>query len=160
MSTLTSDLNAQQQEAVSHKEGPALIIAGAGSGKTKILTLRIAYLIDQGVPAHQILAVTFTNKAASEMSQRLASYTDKHLRACTFHSLGLEILREVYPKLYENPPILFDELDSKKILKQSLDEYPHMKELFSLKDVRSKISLWKNALLSPEDILREKSSFM
>lgn len=155
MSTLTSDLNTQQQEAVFHKEGPALIIAGAGSGKTKILTLRIAHLIEKGVPPHQILAVTFTNKAASEMSHRLASYTDRRLRACTFHSLGLEILREVYPKLYENPPILFDELDSKKILKLCLDEYPQIKELFSLKDVRSKISLWKNALLSPEDILKK-----
>ena len=92
-------LNKEQQKAVQHLLGPCLVIAGAGSGKTKVLTERIASLIDNGVPPYQILAITFTNKAAKEMKEReikLIGYDAKSIQISTFHSLGLKIIKENY----------------------------------------------------------------
>ena len=92
---LLDNLNENQRKAVMHKEGPCLVIAGAGSGKTKVLTTRIAYLIEQGVNPWNILAITFTNKAAKEMKERLAKLIDSEAGFVgTFHSLGLRIIRE------------------------------------------------------------------
>src|SRR5262249_47695888 len=103
-SKLLSDLTPQQREAVTHIDGPLLIIAGAGSGKTRVITRRVAYLIHQGIPPSSIVAITFTNKAAGEMKARISSALTRPLRdfgrldqpwpiICTFHSLCLRILR-------------------------------------------------------------------
>jgi len=92
-----SELNSQQYEAVFHRKGPLLVLAGAGSGKTRVITERIAALVERDVPPDAITAVTFTNKAAREMCQRLATRLgdrSKELRICTFHALGLSMLRE------------------------------------------------------------------
>src|SRR5437763_4480738 len=101
---LLADLTDAQRQAVTHVDGPLLIIAGAGSGKTRVITRRVAYLMSLGIPAWQILAVTFTNKAAGEMKQRVGALLEKPVRdfgrldqpwpmICTFHSLCLRILR-------------------------------------------------------------------
>ena len=93
-------LNEQQREAVMHKDGPCLVIAGAGSGKTKVLTTRIAHLIDEGISSYHILAITFTNKAAKEMRERLEILVpDNNVFVGTFHSFGVRILRENYMHL-------------------------------------------------------------
>jgi len=107
-SHLLDDLTPPQQEAATHVDGPLLIIAGAGSGKTRVITRRVAYLISQGIPANSILAITFTNKAAGEMKHRISAALDRPLRdfgqldqswpmICTFHSLCLRILRYYAP---------------------------------------------------------------
>ena len=94
---LLANLNQNQKEAVMHKEGPCLVLAGAGSGKTRVLTTRIAYLIEQGIPSYNILAITFTNKAAKEMKERVTNLVAQPLSFIgTFHSLGVRILKEEY----------------------------------------------------------------
>jgi len=99
MSYLDS-LNSKQYQAAVHMEGPCLVVAGAGSGKTKVLTTRIANLIEKGVSSSNILAITFTNKAASEMRQRVENIIGRHFAFVgTFHSLGLRIIKENYDKL-------------------------------------------------------------
>ena len=90
-------LNPEQYEAVTAVEGPLLIVAGAGSGKTTVITYRMAYMLDQGIPQHSILALTFTNKAAREMADRVRSVTGKKLRdltVSTFHAFGVKVLRK------------------------------------------------------------------
>ena len=88
-------LNDKQIEAVKYMEGPCLVMAGAGSGKTKVLTSRIAYLISQGIPDYKILAITFTNKAAKEMRERVNLIADaRRAFIGTFHSFGLKVIRE------------------------------------------------------------------
>ena len=118
-------LNKQQREAALHTEGPLLILAGAGSGKTATMTQRIAYLIDQGISPYQILAVTFTNKAAGEMRQRV----EKLVGSCpgmwimTFHSMSLRILRENYEAAgYEKNFVVYDTVDQKALLKNIIKE--------------------------------------
>ena len=94
-------LNDKQLKAVKHINGPMLVLAGAGSGKTKVLTNRIAYLIDNGISSSNILAITFTNKAAKEMKERvykLIGDDAKNIQISTFHSLGLKIIKENYSK--------------------------------------------------------------
>ena len=92
-------LNEKQQQAVLHKNGPMLVLAGAGSGKTKVLTNRIAYLIESGISPSNILAITFTNKAAKEMKDRVKSLIGNdanYIQISTFHSLGLKLIKENY----------------------------------------------------------------
>src|SRR3954466_7393206 len=92
---LLNDLTWAQQEAVTHFEGPLLILAGAGSGKTRVITRRVAWLLSQGVRPYQILAITFTNKAAGEMRRRVeAVVPHSRVMVCTFHSLGARLLRQ------------------------------------------------------------------
>src|SRR3990167_7295042 len=106
---LSQHLNPNQLKAASHVEGPMLVIAGAGSGKTRIVTYRIAHLLNLGIPSAQILAVTFTNKAADEMRQRIQKLSQKNILATTFHSLGARILREsIAPLGYKNHFAIFD----------------------------------------------------
>ncbi len=144
-------LNPEQLEAVRHVEGPILLIAGAGSGKTRTLTYRIAHLLEMGIPAAHILAVTFTNKAADEMRERILRLSQVAILASTFHSLCARILREaIAPLGFSTSFSIFDEEDSEKVLREILPD----KE--SLKKMRNGISHAKNQLLSPEDIAKEE----
>lgn len=118
-----STLTSEQKKAVLHKEGPALVIAGAGSGKTKVVTLRLAHLIEQGMDPSSFVAVTFTNKAAGEMRERIEAYAGRSVLVSTFHSLGAKILREYIHLLgYHNDFIIYDAEESEKALKAVLRE--------------------------------------
>ena len=128
------NLNDKQLEAVKHKDGPLLILAGAGSGKTRVLTTRIANLIEnEGVDPKSILAITFTNKAAGEMKERIYNLTkNSNVLACTFHSLGVRILRENYDKLgYKNNFVIMDSDDSLTLVKKILKDLGYDPKRFS-----------------------------
>lgn len=145
-------LNPQQELAANHVEGPLLVLAGAGSGKTRVVTHRIAHLIDLGILASDILAVTFTNKAADEMRSRIRSMKNAQVLACTFHSLGARILRESIPLLgYKNDFTIYDEDDSEKLLKNCLQQLQLNEEKGLLKEMRLQISSAKNNLQPPDD---------
>jgi DNA helicase-2/ATP-dependent DNA helicase PcrA len=148
----TEHLNPQQKEAVAHVEGPLLVLAGAGSGKTRIVTFRIAHLLEIGVPASEILALTFTNKAAEEMRHRVHKLTQKQVLTCTFHSLCARMLRESITALgYTRDFTIFDEEDSEKTLKECLVALDRKEEKSLLKAVRAQISQAKNDLEQVED---------
>ena len=123
MIDLTS-LNDLQKEAVLHKDGPCLVIGGAGSGKTKVLTTRIAKLIESGIDSYHILAITFTNKAAKEMKERLEKIVSENdAFVGTFHSFGMRIIRENVLKLgMETNSIILDSDDVLSIIKKILKE--------------------------------------
>lgn len=143
-------LNKEQLEAIRYTEGPLLVIAGAGSGKTRTLTHRIAHLIEQGVDPAEILAVTFTNKAAGEMKERIEKLCSVSILASTFHSLSAKILRQAIAPLGFSPSFaIFDEEDSEKVIAQVVGS----KDL--VKSVKGAISKAKNLLLSPELLLKE-----
>lgn len=150
---LSEKLNGAQLDAATHQEGPLLVIAGAGSGKTRVVTYRIAHLIENGVYPSQILAVTFTNKAAGEMQERIHRLlTGRSIfpTICTFHSLGVRILRESIQHLgYSQDFLIYDEEDSNKLLRGCVQNLVPAKETGLLKTVRSLISNAKNQLQSP-----------
>jgi len=153
---LLKHLNPPQKEAVLHGEGPLLILAGAGSGKTRVITHRIAHLIrERDVRAGNILAVTFTNKAAKEMAKRvlrLLGGGDGPLIS-TFHSACGRILRrEIHHLGYESTFAIYDDRDSERLLKDILAELDLDDKRFPLKSVASRIDDWKNRGLFPEDI--------
>lgn len=149
-------LNPQQNRAVHHVQGPLLVLAGAGSGKTRVVTHRIAHLLDLGVEPSQILAVTFTNKAAEEMRTRIRMLKNAHVLASTFHSLGARILREsIHVMGYQNTFAIYDEEDSEKLLKNCLDQLGLGGEKGFLKETRMYISSAKNDLLSPDKAEKE-----
>lgn len=149
-------LNPQQQVAVNHVEGPLLVLAGAGSGKTRIVTFRVAHLLELGVPASEILAVTFTNKAAEEMRHRILHLTHKSVLTCTFHSLCARILREsITPLGYSRDFVIYDEEDSEKVLKECLTALNIKEEKGQLRQYRSQISQAKNALIEPQHLAAE-----
>jgi DNA helicase-2/ATP-dependent DNA helicase PcrA len=149
-------LNPKQLLAVHHVEGPLLVVAGAGSGKTRVVTHRIAHLLDLGIPPSQILAVTFTNKAAHEMKNRILALRHADILACTFHSLGARILRESIHLLgYTNTFAIYDEEDSEKLLKTCLDKMGMAGEKGFLRETRKSIS----SLLKRERISFCKSTF-
>ena len=147
-------LNEQQLEAVKHIDGPCLVIAGAGSGKTKVLTTRIAYLLEQGISDTNILAITFTNKAAKEMRERLnVLVPNNHVFVGTFHSFGLKIIRENVDKLGMNKNFTILDSDDvlsliKKIMKEKNIDVKEVSPYF----VRNKISFIKNEFLSDAEI--------
>ncbi len=150
------DLNKEQQKAVLVNSGPLLILAGAGSGKTKVLTTKIAYLIDSlGVSPYNILAITFTNKAAREMSERLYDMIgDEASKAqvSTFHSFGLKIIRENYASLgYSNNFIIMDSEDTLSIIKKILKELDLDPKIYNPSGIRNRISSCKNELMDPVD---------
>ena len=148
-------LNPGQQQAVEYVQGPCLVLAGAGSGKTRVITNKIAHLIrNTGYQPRQIAAVTFTNKAAREMKERVAQTLGrkeaKGLMISTFHTLGLEIIKRDYKALgMKSNFSLFDDQDQLALLKElTFDHLEEDKEL--LQQLVSQISNWKNALLTPE----------
>jgi DNA helicase-2/ATP-dependent DNA helicase PcrA len=148
----STQLNQAQIEAVNHIEGPLLVLAGAGSGKTRVVTCRIAQLIESGVPPSRILAVTFTNKAAGEMRERIHALLPRfgYPTICTFHSLGVRILRESIQRLgYAQNFTIYDEEDSNKLLKGCLQSVGISKET---KTFRVLISNAKNALQAPTEV--------
>src|SRR3984957_5874303 len=152
-------LNPQQQIAVDHVEGPLLVLAGAGSGKTRIVTYRGAHLLQLGVPSTEILAVTFTNKAADEMRHRILQLTHKSILTSTFHSLCARILRESITALgYSRDFVIYDEEDSEKVLKECFAALHLKEEKGELRNFRSQISQAKNALIEPHQIGSEEKA--
>ena len=149
-----SGLNKEQLKAVKHIDGPMLVLAGAGSGKTKVLTNRIAYLIEQGVSTDNILAITFTNKAAKEMKDRvinLIGYDAKSIQISTFHSFGLKIIKENYARLgYKSNFVILDSDDTLTVVKKIMKDLNLNPKFYNPKDIRNKISSAKNELLDPE----------
>jgi DNA helicase-2/ATP-dependent DNA helicase PcrA len=151
--SLFQNLNDQQRQAVEHVEGPMLVLAGAGSGKTKVVTCRIAKLIDLGVLPSDIVAVTFTNKAAEEMRYRIKKMKNVHVLTSTFHSLGAKILRESINALgYSNDFSIYDEEDSLKLLKNCFSSLQFKEEKGLLKGIKHRISSAKNDLIAPDKI--------
>ena len=149
--------NDEQWDAVTTIEGPVLVLAGAGSGKTRVVTSRIVHLIERGVPPTSILGVTFTNKAAGEMRERVQKLTDHPVLICTFHSLGARVLRESISALgYQRDFIIYDEEDVQKLLKVCLSELNIKDKKMDFKPFRQLISKAKNALTDPDQVSREE----
>lgn len=149
-------LNAEQKKAVLYNDGPLLILAGAGSGKTKVLTTKIAYLIkEKQVSPYEILAITFTNKAAKEMKERVENLIGEEARwiqISTFHSFGLKLLRENCKELgYEPNFVIMDSDDSLTIVKKIVKELNYDVKQYNPKAIKNKISSCKNELMSPKD---------
>lgn len=150
---LTDGLNTPQREAVEHDEGPLLVLAGAGSGKTRVVTLRIIRLLERGVDPHRILGVTFTNKASEEMRNRVARATQANVLISTFHSLGSRMLRESIHHLeYRRDFTIYDEEDVEKVIKACTEELNLATERSDIKNFRQAISRAKNALQNPDQI--------
>ena len=146
-------LNEAQQKPTVHKDGPLMVIAGAGSGKTRVLTYRIAYLMQQGVDSFSILALTFTNKAAREMKARIAQIVgeseSKNLWMGTFHSVFARILRAEADRLgYPSSFTIYDTQDSERLLSSIIKELQLDKDLYKVKQIRSRISSFKNSLIT------------
>jgi DNA helicase-2/ATP-dependent DNA helicase PcrA len=148
------NLNEQQRQAVMHKDGPCLVIAGAGSGKTKVLTTRIAHLINEGVSSYNILAITFTNKAAREMKERLELIVPNNdAFVGTFHSFGLRIVRENYMYLgLERNFTILDSDDVLTIIKKIMKDLCITKEECAPSHIRNRISFIKNEMLTNAEI--------
>lgn len=147
-------LNENQLKAVNHKEGPCLVIAGAGSGKTRVLTTRIAYLIQSGIPSYKILAITFTNKAAREMRERLEVLVPDHKAFVgTFHSLGIRIIRENYSTLgLDNNFTILDSDDVTSIIRKLLKDKGYDPKIYSPSYIKNRISFIKNEMLNDSQI--------
>ncbi len=151
---MAHNLNTQQQEALKYVDGPLLVLAGAGSGKTSVITGKIAYLVKQcGIPSRNIYAVTFTNKAAREMKDRvsklLSGADSKGLSVSTFHNLGLKIIRHEIKKLGFKPGFsIMDQEDCRNILKELLVRHSDLDEKL-IDNIQYTISDWKNSLLEP-----------
>ena len=148
------ELNAAQRAAVEYNDGPQLVIAGAGSGKTRVLTYKIAYLLEHGVHAGNILALTFTNKAAREMKTRIASLVGdqvaRYLWMGTFHSICTRILRQEAELIgYTRDFTIYDTTDSKSVIRHIVKDMQLDEKVYKPNVVLSRISLAKNQLLSP-----------
>jgi DNA helicase-2/ATP-dependent DNA helicase PcrA len=159
-----ADLNPAQREAVLTTEGPLLVIAGAGSGKTRVLTYRVAHLISAcGVQPNEILAITFTNKAAGEIRERLEGLLGGVARAIwilTFHAACGRILRREAPRLgYKSNFTIYDQADQVRLTKQCLEELDRDPKRFVPRGIHAQISNAKNQLIGPDDYLSRVSSF-
>lgn len=164
MTDTMQGLNKEQLDAVQTINGPMLILAGAGSGKTKVLTCRIAHLLQQGVRPYRILAITFTNKAAAEMRERvdrMAGAAARDVWLFTFHAFCARLLRYELENLsgYANNFAIYDTSDSKNLIKQVLKEMNLDEKRFPLPAIISHISNAKNALLLPDAYAREASGY-
>ncbi|MFM2184328.1 MAG: ATP-dependent helicase PcrA, partial [Actinomycetota bacterium] len=155
-------LNPAQLDAVTHRGGPLLVVAGAGSGKTRVLTHRIAYLIDQGSHPSSILAITFTNKAADEMKHRVSALVGPAVRAmwvCTFHAACVRILRAHaetlgYPRTFS----IYDQADAQRLVGYVVRDLGLDAKRFAPRASQGQISLWKNELVSPEQAAASASN--
>ena len=151
--TYLDSLNEAQKQPVLHKEGPLIVIAGAGSGKTRVLTYRIAHLMASGVDSFSILALTFTNKAAREMKGRIAELVGeseaKNLWMGTFHSVFARILRHEADKLgFPSNFTIYDTQDSDRLISSIIKEMGLDKDIYKYKQIRSRISAFKNSLIT------------
>jgi len=166
-----ADLTDPQREAVTHVDGPLLIIAGAGSGKTRVITRRVAYLMSLGIAPPSILAITFTNKAAGEMKNRVTAMLQRPLRdfgqldqpwplICTFHSLGLRILRHYAPRL-DLPPnfSIYDQSDQLRLVKQAIEAADLSIDNFVPAACHAAISHAKNKLISVQQFAEANTDF-
>ena len=161
---LLADLNPAQREAVLHVDGPLLVVAGAGSGKTRVLTHRVAHLIRaHGVKPNEILAITFTNKAAAEMRERLERMLGRTARAIwilTFHAACGRILRREAERLgYRSTFTIYDQADQVRLVKACLEELGKDPKRFTPRGIHAQISNAKNQLISPEDYTARVASF-
>jgi DNA helicase II / ATP-dependent DNA helicase PcrA len=160
-----SKLNPQQRKAVEHTQGRMLILAGAGSGKTRVLTLRMAYLIKRGLSPKNILGLTFTNKAAAEMKHRLSSFIDpqaaKQVTLCTFHSFCMKVLRQDIGKLgYTTKFSLYDEQDVQRLVNMIVRDILQIEgELPSMASTMNAIRQAKNKGLTPDELEADQSEW-
>jgi DNA helicase II / ATP-dependent DNA helicase PcrA len=169
--SLLADLTPPQRQAAMHVDGPLLIVAGAGSGKTRVITRRVAYLVHQGIEPASILAITFTNKAAGEMKHRVGQVLGHPLHdfgkldqrwptICTFHSLCLRILRHYAPRIgLPTNFTIYDSSDQTRLIKDALKMLDMSATNFAPASVHSAISNAKNQLLSPEAYSRQSNDF-
>ena len=161
---LLNDLNESQRKAVEYIDGPSLVIAGAGSGKTRVLTYKIAYLLQQGVKPWSIMALTFTNKAAREMKERIGKLVGQelaqHLYMGTFHSISSRILRAEAQHIgFTNNFTIYDESDSRSLIKTIVKEMGLDEKVYKPASVHSRISMAKNNLMSAENYARDKELY-
>ena len=161
---LLADLNEAQREAALHVDGPLLVIAGAGSGKTRVLTHRVAHLIRaHGVKPNEILAITFTNKAAGEMRERLEHMLGRTARAIwilTFHAACGRILRREAERLgYRSNFTIYDSADQVRVVKVCLEDLGRDPKRFTPRGIHTQISNAKNQLIGPDEYTRRVSSF-
>lgn len=161
MDNLLQDLNTSQRQAVEYVDGPSLVIAGAGSGKTRVLTYKIAYLLKLGLPPQNILALTFTNKAAREMKNRIGQLMGENIARRlwmgTFHSIFSRILRNEADKIgFTSNFTIFDSSDSRNLIKTIIKEYQLDDKIYKPARIQSIISNAKNALVSPEAYANSK----
>ncbi|GHT88065.1 DNA helicase [Bacteroidia bacterium] len=161
MEEFLEQLNESQRDAVIYNEGPSLVIAGAGSGKTRVLTYKIAWLLKNGISPYNILALTFTNKAAREMKSRIARIvgedTAKRLWMGTFHSIFSRILRREAEKTgYRSDFTVYDAQDSKNLIKAIIKEKGLDDKTYKPGQIQGRISKVKNALITPDDYARDK----
>lgn len=159
--TFLDELNDSQRAAVEYCDGPSLVIAGAGSGKTRVLTYKIAYLLSRGMKPWNILALTFTNKAANEMKQRIGALVGddvaKYLYMGTFHSIFSRILRVEAERLgYANNFTIYDESDSRSLIKTIIKEMQLDDKVYKPASVHSRISMAKNNLLFPDEYAKTR----
>jgi DNA helicase-2/ATP-dependent DNA helicase PcrA len=160
-SDLLADLTDAQREAVTHTEGPLLILAAAGSGKTRVITRRVAYLLQQGIRASNILAITFTNKAAGEMRQRVETLVPgTRVWMSTFHSLGARLLRQYADRLgLDRNFTIYDMSDRARIVKIALEDAGIDNARFTPDTIGSAISKAKNQLLGPDRYAAQATDF-
>lgn len=161
---LLNDLNESQRKAVEYIDGPSLVIAGAGSGKTRVLTYKIAYLLQQGMKPWSIMALTFTNKAAREMKERIGKLVGQelaqHLYMGTFHSIFSRILRAEAQHIgFTNNFTIYDESDSRSLIKTIVKEMELDEKVYKPASVHSRISMAKNNLMSAENYARDKELY-
>ncbi len=164
MSNILDELNTEQKEAVVYNDGPLLVLAGAGTGKTKVLTSKIAYLLETGQAyPSEILAVTFTNKAAREMQERVANILMKDISSMwlsTFHSIANRILRQHAELVYLTPDFtIMDPDDQKRLLKQILLDFKIDIKEYPVKNYANKINEWKDKGYTSDDVLNFNTDF-
>src|SRR4051812_4979920 len=152
MADLLADLTPAQREAVTHFEGPLLILAAAGSGKTRVITRRVAWLLHQGIRPSSILAITFTNKAAGEMRQRVeALVPNSRVWVSTFHSLGARLLRQYHDRVnIDRNFTIYDQSDRTRLVKDALETSGIDNVRITPDRIGGAISKAKNQLLTPE----------
>ena len=155
-------LNDSQRAAVEYSDGPSLVIAGAGSGKTRVLTYKVAYLLQQGFMPWNILALTFTNKAANEMRQRISAIAGeekaRHIRMGTFHSVFSRILRIEAERMgYTSNFTIYDDSDSKSLIKAIIKELQLNDKVYKPSTVAARISMAKNNIILPDDYSADRA---